>query len=475
MDRDIILQFDDPAADLAAVGGKGANLARLARAGFPVPPGFLVGTAGYRAFVEANDLQAAILTIARAVPAGDPAALEVASAAIRDRFAAGTMPPAVAAALAAGYAELGSPPVAVRSSATAEDLPDMSFAGQQDTYLNIVGPATLQDAVVRCWASLWTARALGYRARNGIAPEDVALAVVVQEMVPSEASGVLFTANPLTGLRDEVVIDATLGLGEALVSGLVEPDHYVVDATATRILHKTLGDKALAIHGQAGGGTVTVSADAAKHQALPDAAIRELAALGQRVAAHYGTPQDLEWGWADARLYLLQARPITSLFPLPAGVSADPLRVLFSFASVQGVLDPYTPFGQDAIQMVAAGGARMFGFPYTFETQPVLRTAAERLFIDITGPVRHRIGRRLISRAGGALDPGAYQALSTLLADPRLAATRGRIHSSTLGHLGRGLGPVLPRLLLALIWPEARYRAMRRQTDAAIARLTARG
>lgn len=473
MEQTWILPLDSDAATLARVGGKGANLARLVRAGFPVPGGFLVTTAAYQAYVAANGLEDSILGIAREVQPNDPAALEAASAAIRAHFAAGMLPPALAAALTTAYRPLAEAPVAVRSSATAEDLPDMSFAGQQDTYLHIVGEAALRRAIVNCWSSLWTARALGYRARNGIPPEGVALAVVVQAMVPSEASGVLFTANPLNGKRTEVVIDATLGLGEALVSGQVEPDHYVVAADG-QILSKTLGAKALAIHGQAGGGTVTVPTDAATQQALPDAAIHELAALGRRVAAHYDAPQDIEWGWTGGRLFLLQARPITSLFPVPAGVGADPLQIYLSFASIQGVFDPYTPLGQDAPRLVVCGAGRVGGLDLTMDTQQMFCVAGERLFINLTPIVHHPVTRRILRTVMGFLDPGARPAFEKLLEDPRLAAAGPVLRPTTMRRLARGLVPVLGGVLLNWMRPLPRYHYLRRHAEARLAAMSER-
>ncbi len=189
------------AITLALGGGKAANLARLARAGLPVPGGFVITTVAYRQFVAANGIDTTIQTVLADLAPDDPIALETASATIRDYVASGIVPAEIAAAIVDSYHGLGSPAVAVRSSATAEDLPDLSFAGQQDTLLNVQGEEALAHAVVHCWSSLWTARAIGYRARNGLAQNDLALAVVVQKLVPSEASGVLFTANPLTGKR----------------------------------------------------------------------------------------------------------------------------------------------------------------------------------------------------------------------------------------------------------------------------------
>src|SRR5258706_3076267 len=268
-----VIPFNSRDATLETAGGKGLNLARLTRAGFPVPPGFIIPTEAYRAFVAANGLREKIQAAVRELSAEDIQALEGASQQIRAAFSTGKMSDELAAPIRAAYAELQNAPVAARSSATAEDLPHVPFAGQQDTYLNLIGADELLKAVVDCWSSLWTARAIGYRIRNhitqdeaalphwrrasGMAPERhdaVGLAVVVQEMVQSEASGVLFSANPLTGRRSEAVIDATLGLGEELVSGQVEPDHYVVDTRNNKIIAKTLGEKKISTRGKTGGG-----------------------------------------------------------------------------------------------------------------------------------------------------------------------------------------------------------------------------
>ena len=352
-----ILPLASDTTSLSLVGGKGANLARLARAGLPVPDGFLIATPAYQAFLAANDLTEQLQKIVSSGSPEAPDQFEEAAAQIRALFRQGSLPTGLAARIEAAYAGLGRPAVAVRSSATAEDLPEMSFAGQQDTYLNVVGVEALLQAVIDCWSSLWTARAISYRVRNRVLHSDIALAIVVQQMVESQASGVLFTANPLTGLRAETVIDATVGLGEALVSGQVEPDHYVVDARGGQITERTLGAKALSIRSRPGGGTVTLPEDQAGRPALPDAQIQALTALGKRVADLYGgAPQDIEWAWADDTLHLLQTRPITSLFPVPADMSADPLMVMLSFGAVQGMLEPLTPLGRDTLFQVFAAG-----------------------------------------------------------------------------------------------------------------------
>lgn len=449
-----VIPFDSPAATLQTAGGKGLNLARLTRAGFPVPPGFLVSTEAYRAFVTSNRLQDKISAALKDLAAEDTQALERASEKIRAAFSNGTVSDELAAPIRDAYAALGNAPVAVRSSATAEDLPDLSFAGQQDTYLNVIGADELLKAVVNCWSSLWTARAIGYRLRNHIAQDEAALSVVVQEMVPSEVSGVLFTANPLSGLRSETVIDATLGLGEALVSGQVEPDHYVVDILHNRIVSKTLGEKKISTRGKTGGGVETVEEDASARQALSDAEIVQLAALGQDVKKEYGSPQDIEWAFANGKLFLLQARAITSLYPLPEE-SFDPLKIWLSFGAVQGLLNPMTPLGQDAIRTGFAGGAtHLFGVPTTYDTVSVLIPAGERLWIRISDVMRHPVGSRIYPGFLGVIEPSAAAILKPLSAEPGFGAGKGKLKPQTAFRLLRFALPVLGRLMYTMHDPE---------------------
>ncbi len=457
-------------ADLSIAGGKGANLGALIQAGLPVPPGFCVTIPAYRTFVEMNKLETEIHQILEATRMDDPASLDAASNSIRACFQQGEMPTALASEICHAYANLHNPPipVAVRSSATAEDLPDLSFAGQQDTYLNILGEAALLDAVICCWASLWTARAIGYRARNQISHSEVALAVVVQQMVQSEASGVLFTANPLTGKRSETVIDATLGLGEALVSGQVEPDHYVVAGSAEKTLDKTLGAKALSIQGRAEGGTVTIRHSAADRQALPDEQILALARLGQQAQTYFGSPQDMEWAWADGRLYVVQSRPVTSLFPLPAGLKDEPVEALLSFGVWQGMLDPYTPLGQDMFSSLIAGMGQLFGLKIGAREQRIFFGAGERLFVNMTGLLSNPIGRKVANIFVGAIDPVSGAILAELLNDSRFGAEtslslKGRFR------LLRGVAPLVGNVLFNLLWPARGRARLERQIDTALA------
>jgi phosphohistidine swiveling domain-containing protein len=460
-----ILPLNARDVSIEMAGGKGANLARLLANGFPVPPGFVISTAAYRAFVAENGLADRCLSAARSVRADDLPALEAVSRTIRAAFGSGHLPPDLSNELLTAYAALGRPAVAVRSSATAEDLPESSFAGQQDTYLNVVADEDLLRAVVDCWSSLWTARAMGYRARRGIAQVDLALAVVVQDMVTAEVSGVLFTANPLTGKRTEMVIEATFGLGEAIVSGHVDPDRYVVAARTGQIESRALGTKSLAIQGQPGGGTIAVSAGEANRYALPEAVVGELADLGRDVDGFFGTPQDIEWAWAGGRLHLLQSRPITGLFPVPAGLDAEPVQVLLSFGAVQGILEPLTPLGQDAIQGVLAGAAGLFGYRLTAQTQRIASVAAERIFLNVTGLFRHQVGRRLLQFASSQIEPGAREALEGLLRDPRLAVTGG-LSFGTLRRIVPFALPVAGRLILSLLRPDVERRRFQRQVEA---------
>ncbi|MBK8049040.1 MAG: hypothetical protein IPK16_19175 [Anaerolineales bacterium] len=300
---------------LANAGGKAAQLSVLLRAGLPAPAGFVVLTDGYQRFVQANDLAMLIERVWRNTGSGEMTVLEAGSAAIRAGFLAGVIPPDLAQIIRANYWELAgeTSPVAVRSSATAEDLPEASFAGQQDTYLNVRGGDDVLHAVVRCWASLWTARAMAYRRRQGIAPHEVALAVVVQKMVQATAAGVLFTINPLTGARHEMVINATWGLGEALVSGRVTPDTLIVDRNSGRIKQIEVGDKAV-MTAPVGAGTREIEVDARmrRQAVLETSQVGELVELGKRLEKLFGAPQDIEWALAGGTMVILQSRAVTT-------------------------------------------------------------------------------------------------------------------------------------------------------------------
>jgi len=472
---DRVCPLDSENASLGVAGGKGTNLARLARAGFPVPDGFIVTTYAYETFVTANRLAERIdAELEPIVTASDTAAnpkpelLDTISATITTLFRSTPLSKELVAAIRIARGGLGGAAVAVRSSATAEDLPDLSFAGQQETFLNVVGDDQLLEAIVGCWASLWTSRAIGYRARNHIPQDGISLAVVVQKMVESEASGVMFTANPLTGLRSETVIEATVGLGEALVSGRVEPDRFSVDARAPRILERTIGAKRVAIRSRGGGGTMEVDdrdGRAGRKAAVNDDRVLELALMGSRVAEIYGVPQDIEWALSRGKLYLLQSRAITSLFPIPEGMPSDELQVLFSFAAIQGLMDPITPLGADMLRQVFASASHIFGYPYTRDTQPVLLEAGGRLWVNFTSLLRNSVGRR-VARGGLAfIEPTVRQALEAVWEDPRLRPVGRGIRVSTLLRLARFLGPVAGNLIRNMIAPRRRRRQLEARAE----------
>lgn len=310
-----VLPLSDPGTVLETVGGKGMSLARMAQMGLPVPGGFHITTAAYREFVAASALQPHILKALAAADPAVPASLETASQAIARRFASAAIPAEIERAILSAHKNLGAgASVAVRSSATAEDLPGASFAGQQGTYLNIRGAEAVLEAVKKCWASLWTARAIAYRIKNAIDQNTVALAVVVQEMVDAESAGILFTANPLSGRRDEMVINAAWGLGEAVVGGSVTPDTIIVDKATGNIKTMEIADKTT-ITVMAESGTAQKSLDGARRKSpvLKQAQVTQLARIALKIEEDYSVPQDIEWCYAGGKFYIVQSRPITAL------------------------------------------------------------------------------------------------------------------------------------------------------------------
>jgi phosphohistidine swiveling domain-containing protein len=325
-----IIGFDDPSAvELAFAGGKGANLARLVQAGFDVPGGFLITTGAYREFLTSRGLQPQLETLLESINTDQPDKLDACAASIRNMIETATMPDALAAKIRSAYADTcGGRLVAVRSSGTAEDLQGASFAGLHDTYLDVRGAEDVLAAVQRCWASLWTTRATAYRAQKGFDSATLGMCVIVQAMVESEVSGVMFSGNPLNAATEEILINASWGLGEAVVQGITTPDSFIVKSGNLRIRSHTLGAKEIQIvrDPDVGSGTVTqpVGPQQQAEFTLNDAAVRELAAVGCKVQDYYeGLPQDVEWAYADGQFLLLQSRPITGVdFSWDADVDA---------------------------------------------------------------------------------------------------------------------------------------------------------
>ncbi|WP_261382528.1 PEP/pyruvate-binding domain-containing protein [Arthrobacter sp. UKPF54-2] len=461
-------------APLPLVGGKALNLGKLAAAGFPVPRGFCLTTEAYRRAAPAGiDALAARLDTAAAT-AGRPepghAEPDPLAASARELIGAAAVPPDVDAAVRAAYAGLGAEPaVAVRSSATAEDLPFASFAGQQDSYTGVVGPDAVIDAVHRCWASLWTDRAVAYRSANGISHREVGLAVVVQIMVDAATAGVMFTANPVTGTRTETVINASPGAGQAVVSGAVNPDQFTVDTETATVLARVPGDD-----------------DPARGWSLADAELTELTRLGDAVQRLFGAPQDIEWVFdAAGKAWLTQSRPITTLYPLEdpfsgdaSALNPDPAggtRVYLCGTLLQGLTRPITPIGLAALGLMRnSKGLWRYVSP------------GLRMYVDLTAVVQNKWGRRYLERVLPLADGRSAAVFPELLADPRFALRERPRKSRPRPARAAGGGPargaeasaslamvlgLVPALIGAAVRPEEELRradAYGKRLDAAL-------
>ncbi|GAA4670580.1 rifamycin-inactivating phosphotransferase [Phytohabitans rumicis] len=386
---------------VAVVGGKGAHLGELSRIeGIRVPAGFCVTTDAFRRIMaDAPSIDDRLDRLSRRNP-DDREVIRTLSAEIRQTIEGIAIPDDLATAITRALARLGEHAAcAVRSSATAEDLPTASFAGQQDTYLNVVGPAAILQHVGRCWASLFTERAVTYRLRNGFDHRQVRMAVVVQQMVFPQAAGILFTADPVTGNRKVATVDASFGLGEALVSGLVNPDVYKV--RDGEVVTKAVAAKQRAIHASPAGGTQEVAIDPQRQRqpALTDAQVVRLVRLGRRIEAHFGRPQDIEWCLVDDGFQIVQSRPITTLFPIPETGDQDN-HVYLSVGHQQMMTDPMKPLGISVWQLTAM--ARM-------------HEAGGRLFVDATQRLASPASRAGFLEMVGKSDPLTGDALETIL------------------------------------------------------------
>ncbi|SED54921.1 pyruvate, water dikinase [Streptomyces sp. 2224.1] len=386
---------------VAVVGGKGAHLGGLSGIdGIRVPGGFCVTTEAFRRIMkEAPSIDDRLDQLSRLNP-DDREAIRTLSAEIRRAIEGIAIPGDLAAEITRALTRLGEQSAyAVRSSATAEDLPTASFAGQQDTYLNVVGPAAILRHVSRCWASLFTERAVTYRQRNGIGHRTVHMAVVVQQMVFPHAAGVLFTADPVTGNRKVATVDAGFGLGEALVSGLVNPDVFTV--RDGEVVTKAIAAKQRALHALPTGGTREVAIDAQRQEqpALTDAQAVRLVQLGRRIEEHFGRPQDIEWCLVDDDFQIVQSRPITTLFPIPETGDQEN-HVFVSVGHQQMMTDPMKPLGLSMWQLTA---------------MVPMHEAAGRLFVDVTRRLSSPASRAGLLDLMGRGDPLVRDALETVL------------------------------------------------------------
>ena len=397
-----VLPFHDiDQTQVAVVGGKGAHLGELSRIeGIRVPEGFCVTTDAFRRIMaEASALGEQVDRLSRLTP-DDRETIRALSLGIRRTLEGIAVPDELATAVGDALAQLGAQDAyAVRSSATAEDLPTASFAGQQDTYLNVVGRTAILEHVRRCWASLFTERAVTYRLRNGIDQRKVQMAVVVQRMVFPQVAGILFTADPVTGNRKVASVEASFGLGEALVSGLVNADVY--KAQDGEVIAKTVASKQVAVLASPLGGTQhqAIEPDRQEQPALTEPQVVRLAQLGRRIEAHFGHPQDIEWCLVDDDFQIVQSRPITTLFPIPdAGDEEN--HVYISVGHQQMMTDPMKPLGLSFWQMTA------------------LRPMAEaggRLFVDVTRALASPTSRASLLGLAEKSDPLIRDALDTIL------------------------------------------------------------
>jgi pyruvate,water dikinase len=350
-EREVLWFKEVGKTDTPIVGGKGANLGEMTQAQIPVPPGFIVSAHTYTRFLEQSGLRPTIEKLLSHLDYNDSALLQRVSEEVKSLIRSTPVPQEIAAEIKKAYRELGEGPVAVRSSATAEDLSEASFAGQQATFLNVVGEDALVDAVRACWASLFEARAIFYRADKGFEHMRVAIAVPVQRMVQSSRSGVMFTLEPVTGDRSKIAVEAVFGLGEAIVSGEVTPDLYVLDKASLRILEKRVVDqeRQLVRNPQAKSEDemniwVAVPSEQRQQQKLSDEQVVALATIGKRVEQHYDFPQDIEWAEEGGKLNILQTRPVTALAvaeeETEAAAETAPLLLTGSAASPGAAVGP---------------------------------------------------------------------------------------------------------------------------------------
>ncbi|MEM1493590.1 phosphoenolpyruvate synthase [Bacillus velezensis] len=383
------------------VGGKGLHLGELSKIqGIQVPEGFCVTTAGYQKAIEQNETLQALLDQLTMLKAENRDQIGEVSKKIRQTIIEAEIPSDVVKAVAYHLSRFGEEHAyAVRSSATAEDLPHASFAGQQDTYLNITGVDAILQHISKCWASLFTDRAVIYRMKNGFDHSQVYLSVIIQRMVFPQASGILFTADPMTGNRKLLSIDAGFGLGEALVSGLVSADCYKVQDG--QIIDKRIETKKLAIYGRKEGGTETqeIALDQQKIQTLTDEQILQLARIGRQIEAHFGQPQDIEWCLDRDIFYIVQSRPITTLYPVPEANDQEN-HVYISVGHQQMMTDPIKPLGLSFFLLTTAAP---------------MRKAGGRLFVDVTHQLASPNVREVFLKGMGQHDPLLKDALMTII------------------------------------------------------------
>ncbi len=436
---------ESDATNLALTGGKGANLARLIEADLPVPSGFCVTTAAYRAVVDDSDIQTAIQSVEMLDPE-DTETIAEGSAAVRSEIQQHELPDAVQQAVVDALNTVTADAYSVRSSATAEDLPTASFAGQHETFLGVTEQAAVLDRIRDCMASLFTDRAVAYRLRNDISHTEVDMAVVVQTMVDPEVAGVLFTADPVSGNRHIASIDANFGLGDTVVAGEVSPDNARVDRRTGDVLEYDVGTKGHALRSEAAdaGGTKTVELPSEKREshALSDAQLRTLVTLGDQIEGLLGDPQDIEWALVNDEFLLLQARPITSLYPLPSPLPDDEyLHVYYSFGHQQAMPKALPPLVVDFLREFVTGVATRIRPEASTKLWGV--EAGHRVYIDLTPLLRIDTLRQSLPDVLDAMSEPAANALRHVL-DQRSEAIPPRERVDGVLTIARSIGRAAP-------------------------------
>jgi pyruvate,water dikinase len=429
MPETIIWFKDIGKEDVPIVGGKGANLGEMTRANIPVPPGFVVSVDAYFEFLKKSDIIDEIKTLLESLDIEDTRQLQRVSAVIKQMFMDSKIMPELANKIKAAYKQLGEGPVAVRSSATAEDLPEASFAGQQSTYLNIEGPDKVVDAVLRCWASLFEPRAIYYRVQQGFDHFKVGIAVPIQRMIPSVTSGVMFTVEPVTSNTKEIVIEAIYGLGEGLVSGEVTPDLYIVDKEKFSIISKRISRQKNKLARNTSNNSKDpnswqpIERELQEKPKLSDEEIIQLAKIGEQIEDHYQFPQDIEWAKENGRFFILQTRPVTTIkeaveeepeinapvllsgVAASPGLASGPVKIIYEASQLdrvhQGdilVTEMTTPDFVPAMKKAAAivtdrGGrtahaaivSRELGIPCVVGTDQATKTLVDKKVITVDG------------------------------------------------------------------------------------------
>jgi len=427
--------------NLSEVGGKGANLGEMSKAGFPVPQGFCITTSAYRDFIAVSHEMGRFFDLLDQLKPDQPAEISKIGKLIRDHLLTISISQTIKFSILDAWKIVGEEKAyAVRSSATAEDLPTASFAGQQETYLNLQGIDQLLQAVRKCWSSLFNDRAIIYRIKNGFGHRSVYLSIVVQQMVFPEVSGLMFTVDPVTGHRNIISIDASFGLGEALVSGIVSADSYQV--REGQIVKKQIAEKKKAVFPVTEGGTVTreLTPELQNKQALSDDKILELAQIGQRIEKHYCSEQDIEWCLAGDKFYILQSRPITTLYPIPK-VYDNKLHVFLSIAHLQMMTDVIKPMGISIFQGIFPFGKDSITLP-----NQMIVEAGGRLFYDVTPILYSKTLRRYFIWRIAIVDELMRDALAKIVSS-EIFQQEAKANKDTTKQVFKLFKPMLPLYL----------------------------